>query len=357
MNMNALNTLPKKLTWSNAVQRHPRNAFFVQIPDAVKLELHIAAREFYDQGISVDDIDLEGDLPSQSFPSLRAFASSVRNTLLHETGLVLLKGLDLDAFWYSDSESMVACSKMAYYLICNHIGTVDGSARGRLFDVTDQSIDAMGKTDNVLFSVSNCKADWHTDGASKDKVYDAVALLCIHPSCEDGKSKVSNACNAHDSLSLSIPQFMMNELHRPVCRDILENGKGNRRRLSMRSKLSRADSVMSLRISYNSYPIFDVQQGRMRFRYMRHWIESAHKKMHWKVPTLLRIAMDALDDTLDRGCCFHESLERGDILICNNACVAHGRDSFKNTPGKPPRHLVRAWMQVQHVDLLTPSNS
>lgn len=54
---------------------------------------------------------------------------------------------------------------------------------------------------------------------------------------------------------------------------------------------------------------------------MRFWIESAHKKMHWKVPTLLRIAMDVLDDTLDKGCCFNESLERGDIIICNNACV------------------------------------
>lgn len=115
----------------------------------------------------------------------------------------------------------------------------------------------------------------------------------------------------------------MNELHRPVSRDILENGKGNKK-VDLKSQLSRADSIMSLRISYNSYPIFDVQQDRMRFRYMRFWIESAHKKMHWKVPTLLRIAMDVLDDTLDKGCCFNESLERGDIIICNNACVVSG---------------------------------
>ena len=147
----------------------------------------------------------------------------------------------------------------------------------------------------------------------------------------------------------------MNELHRPVSRDILENGKGNKK-VDLKSQLSRADSIMSLRISYNSYPIFDIQQDRMRFRYMRFWIESAHKKMHWKVPTLLRIAMDCLDDTLDKGCCFNESLERGDIIICNNACVAHGRTSFKDVQGKPRRHLVRAWMQVQKVDLIKPSN-
>ena len=124
----------------------------------------------------------------------------------------------------------------------------------------------------------------------------------------------------YDELKRKLPNFLMNELHRPVSRDILENGKGNKK-VDLKSQLSRADSIMSLRISYNSYPIFDVQQDRMRFRYMRFWIESAHKKMHWKVPTLLRIAMDVLDDTLDKGCCFNESLERGDIIICNNSCV------------------------------------
>lgn len=34
-------------------------------------------------------------------------------------------------------------------------------------------------------------ANWHTDGASKDRVYDAVSLLCIHPSVVGGKSLVS----------------------------------------------------------------------------------------------------------------------------------------------------------------------
>jgi len=353
---NTLNMLPKKLTWSTAARRHPRNAFLVQIPNEVQQELYKASFEWYDRGISVDDLDLVGDFPSSSFNSLKSFAVSIRNSVLHETGLVLIKGLNLDMFGVGESEKMVACSKIAYYLICNQIGAVDGSARGRLFDVKNNHIDAMDKKiDNVLFSVSDCKANWHTDGASKDRVYDAVSLMCIHPSIVGGKSKVSNACNAYDLIS-HMPRFLMNELHRPVPRDILENGKGNKKCLSMSDQLSRADSIMSLRISYNSYPIFDVQQDRMRFRYMRHWIESSHEKMRWKVPTFLRIAMDVLDDALDKGCCFHESLERGDILICNNACIAHGRDAFQDAPGKPPRHLVRAWIQMQKVDMLKPSN-
>ena len=85
---------------------------------------------------------------------------------------------------------------------------------------------------------------------------------------------------------------------------------------------------------------------------MRHWIETGHEKTFWKVPTLLKIAMDVLDDHLDDNCCFHQALERGDIIFSNNAMIAHARDQFKNDPNAPPRHKVRAWIQVQKADIL-----
>ena len=140
--------------------RHPENAFFLQIPDQVKQELCTAALECFNRGIDVDDLDVAGEFRLGSFSSLKSFAVSVRNILLHETGLVLLKGLDLEVFGSVDSVEIVACSKIAYFLLCEHIGTVDGSARGRLFDVKDNNINAMdAKSDNVLFSVSNCEGE------------------------------------------------------------------------------------------------------------------------------------------------------------------------------------------------------
>ncbi len=163
---NSVSMLPKKIIWTNAAMRNPKNAFTLRIPDKVKQELYKGALECYKRGISVEDLDLEGDLPSSSFSALKSFAASVRNMLLHETGLVLMKGLDLDVFGAVDPEKAEACSKLAYYLICNHIGAVDGSARGRLFDVKDNSINAMdGKSDNILFSVSNC------EGMSCDELF------------------------------------------------------------------------------------------------------------------------------------------------------------------------------------------
>lgn len=35
------------------------------------------------------------------------------------------------------------------------------------------------------------------------------------------------------------------------------------------------------------------------------------------------------------------------MIFANNAMLAHARDQFKNDPDAPPRHKVRAWIQVQ----------
>jgi len=284
-------------------------------------------------------------------------------------------------------DKMTACSKIAYYLICEHIGTVDGSARGKLFDVKSDvnargklfdvkaksaGIDAADKkNDNVLFSVSDTEAGWHTDGASKDTVYDVVGLLCISPAAKGGKFKFSNgrslclllfsryvfilcshnsfaACNVYDEIAKAMPKFMMHELTRMLPRDVLENGNG-KGLTDIDSSLSRSEDILAMRIRYNSYPIYATEGDRMRFRYMRYWIETGHTKTGWRVPTLLRIAMDILDDELDKACVFHERLDRGDIIFANNAMLAHARDAFENIPGEPPRHKVRAWLQIQKV--------
>ncbi len=207
------------------------------------------------------------------------------------------------------------------------------------------------KRDNVLFSVSDSEAGWHTDGASKDRVYDVVGLMCISPAAEGGKFRFANACNVFNDLSEAMPKFFMYELTRSLPRDVLENGRGLGS-MGMGTVMSRASDVLAMRIRYNSYPIYVAEGDRMRFRYMRYWIETGHAKTGWKVPTFLRIAMDLLDDKLDKACVFHEALERGDIIFANNAMLAHARDSFKNGPGLPPRHKVRAWLQIQKADIL-----
>lgn len=308
-----------------------------------------AAISCYERGFTAEDIEIGRDVDVSALSSLKLFCQDIRTSLLHQTGAVFVKGLDMKRLGGNENtEKMTACSKIAYFLISSLIGTVDGTARGKLFDVKSRNISE--KTDNVLFSVTNNEAGWHTDGASKDRNYDAVGLMCISPAAKGGKFRLSNACNAYDDLCQVLPKFLMYELTRPLPRDILENVNGTGSK-SLESTFSRFNDVLALRIRYNSYPIYVTEGDNMRFRYMRYWIETAHKKTGWKVPTLLRVAMDMLDTALNDSCVFYESLCQGDIVYANNAIVAHARDGFENNPDCP-RHKVRVWLQMQKVDAL-----
>ncbi len=353
-NATSLDLLPLKLTWNKTMVNNFSNVAVVMLPEAANIEICDVALECYERGLSVDDVIIGKHVDAKRFKTIKPFCTSIRSKLLHQTGAVIIKGLDMQKLGGDTNlKKLEACSKIAYFLICEHIGSVDKNARGNLFDVKDAHIDANDiKNDNVLFSVSSTEAGWHTDGASKDRVYDVVGLLCISPAAKGGKFRFSNACNAYDDLIKAMPKFMMYEMIRPLPRDILENGSGLGNSGGIGLTMSRSNEILAMRIRYNSYPIYVTEGDRMRFRYMRHWINTGHSKTGWKVPTLLRIAMDILDDKLDEGCVFHEILKRGDMIFANNAMLAHARDHFVNAPGHPPRHKVRAWLQIQKRDIL-----
>ena len=242
-------------------------------------------------------------------------------------------------------------SKVFFISPVSFLGKVDEGARGRIFDVKNTNLNALDKIngDNVLFSVSDTECSWHTDGASIDRVYDIVGLMCIFPASEGGEFFVSNACNAYDELGLKIPDFIGYELKRPLPRDVLENGKGNGVN-DISSVMSRSKDILSTRIRYNSYPIYDIDGDRIRFRYMRHWIETGHHKTNWRIPTLLKIALDLLDDQLDEECCFSQRINTGQIFFGNNSILAHARSSFKDNNDSYHRHFLRAWIQVQKMN-------
>lgn len=345
-------TIPPKLTWSPTVRRNFTAFTTMVIPIEANNEVIAATLKCYQIGLKVDDIVIGKHVDPNLCKSLKDFCLSVRKRLIYETGAVLVKGLDMDALGgIQKLEMMTHCSRIASFIVSSFIGIVDGSARGKIFDVKNAKLNAM-KADNVLFSVSDSECSWHTDGASKDRFYDAVALMCISPASEGGAFHITNACNAYDAVEMRLPKFLMYELTRPLPRDVLENGKG-KGTLGLYDELSRSKEVLAMRIRYNSYPIYTINRNRMRFRYMRHWIETGHEKTCWKIPTLLKIAMDILDDELDNYRSFSKALERGDIIYGNNAVLAHSRDSFKdNDPHLPPRHLLRVWIQFPKEDLI-----
>ncbi len=351
----SLDVMPKRLNWSRITKERFLQFVTLKIPKSVNRELADVTLQCFNQGLHVDDVIIGKHVNPDNLKNLKRFCNDVRHKLMHELGAVLLKGLDMDNLCGGNRENiemLTECSRISYYILCSFIGKIDEASRGRLFDVKDAHLDALDKVkgDNVLFSVSNTECSWHTDGASIDRVYDIVGLMCIFPASEGGEFHVSNSCNVYDELQKNIPGFIRYELERPLPRDILENGKGKGVN-DIASALSRSKDILAMRIRYNAYPIYVGNGDRMRFRYMRHWIETGHEKTSWKVPTLLKIAMDLLDDKLDEECCFRRRLKSGEIMFGNNSIMAHARNSFKDNGKDVARHLLRAWIQVQKLHL------
>ena len=159
---NTVEMLPKKLNWNPTIKNNIERSLVMKLPVDVNDEVVSATLNMYVKGIDVESIDIGRDIGSGHFKALKPFAAAMRARLLHETGAVIIKGLDTDALGGLDDVEgkFTKCSKIAYYLISQHIGTVDATARGRLFDVKSAKLDAMSKkADNVLFSVSDSEGE------------------------------------------------------------------------------------------------------------------------------------------------------------------------------------------------------
>ena len=114
----------------------------------------------------------------------------------------------------------------------------------------------------------------------------------------------------------------------------------------------------AVRCSFRKQPRPGDVLGLSFFRVSRKIDLSTFTRGAWKcsrlgvlIGSLLKIAMDLLDDQLDE-----DALERGDMVFNNNSIIAHARDAFVNDPNSPPRHLVRAWLQVQKADIVSFQN-
>jgi SAM-dependent methyltransferase/pyrroloquinoline quinone (PQQ) biosynthesis protein C len=330
-----LQEMPKKIRWGPYHFQHPESTFIIGLPLETKNALNHVVQGLLAKGVTADTYDMSS-IDKNDLDSLAKFAVLIRQRLVCDTGVAMVRGLEV-------GPASEEAAKLSFYLLASLVGTVDGSARGRLFDVKDRQL--CTSNDNVLFSASNTEATWHTDGASVNRSYDVASLLCIQPSTRGGELRVSNAVNAFESLETNIPKFLLYELQRSIPRDVMENGGGQGRKEDALFVLSRSAELLKLRIRNNAYPIVASTRDSMRFRYMRHWIETGHVKAGLTQSPLLTVAMDLLDSALDKNQLWEGRMQTGDVIFCNNLLVAHSRRSFSDEPGEAPRHKVRAWLK------------
>eukprot|EP00957_Ditylum_brightwellii_P199715 15224408-Ditylum_brightwellii.AAC.1 len=341
--------IPRAITWSPFEKANADRVLTVPMPEQVVTDLVKYVTAAYNDGITAE-IFTHSSENCKRLCNVVKFASKLRSRLLTQTGAVRVTGLDMVKLGMNtDSTGTAGRAKLAYFILSSFIGKVDGSARGRLFDVQDKGLDT--NADNVLFSVSRASAPYHTDGASANIAYDAVGLLCINPALEGGKLHLSNACTALGLLKNKVPKFVLNELFRPLPRDVLEDGSGQGVNRADLLRFSRCPDLLKLRVQHNAYPIFEEGSNGhtklLRFRYMRQWIESGHSKGQMHIPPLLKIALDALDSAIDAENVASITMQSGEMVFCNNMIFCHARDAFTNKASNPARHKVRVWIKLQ----------
>ena len=153
--------MPHKIRWDNLKAKED---LVLKMPWDVREELTKVTNGLAALDVTADNFEL-GQHGVAIWEKLRRtikFANKARHMIIKSDGACLVRGLDLDAFKCDETR------KLAYFIFNSCMGQVDGEARGRLFDVKDKGKNP--NQDNVLFSVSNVEATWHTDGASIDRV-------------------------------------------------------------------------------------------------------------------------------------------------------------------------------------------
>jgi hypothetical protein len=137
----------------------------VQIPKDVAVDLLSFVQEVADADEGITEETYE---PTSSdalrLQRVAGFARSIRARLLHHVGAVRITGLDNRyqpgrwCHWRCRRREHMFTTrraKLAHYILSSLIGRVDGTARGRLFDVMDGGLDV--KADNTTFSALLCQ--------------------------------------------------------------------------------------------------------------------------------------------------------------------------------------------------------
>jgi SAM-dependent methyltransferase len=340
---------PKEVLW-NCMDYGDR--FVLPMPQVVVDELVESACMCIKKGI-----DHTNYMPGDVWPltHVKRFGQECANRLMRKHGNLIIRGFDVDALADTEPERE-RLAKLCYYILMTCTGNIDVT-RGRLFDVKDRSLDV--HQDNVLFSATSQECGWHSDGSSRDWFPDMVCLLCIRPALEGGEFQIANTCNAFYDLSMRLPKFLMHELTRPLCRDIIEKGASSGfgsemlkdKPESFWTSFSRQPNILRQRVRLNNYPIYERNEKtrQTKFRHLDHWLESGHMKAGLRISPLLKIATAELDKALHRGCRFDRRLERGEIAMANNHLVAHRRNAFSDVKSSDHhgRLLVRCWMKVE----------
>lgn len=304
-----------RLSWDRESALAERD-WSLAVPESVvhEFEQYLASAD--GRNATPDEVELRHGLSA-----MPAFALDVRQVLMESKGFAHIRELGQSGF---DEHQL----RLFYVLLGLALGDLL-ETYGRLHDVFDRGVDF--RSTEVSVSKTRVKAPFHTDSTSRRLFPNVIGLLCLRPAMSGGQSMLVNACHVYREIERS------HSKHLPA---LFSD--------HYRNTVTPGDEDVD--VADNAYPVFTW--GRFStgptFRYMRHWIETGYAKAGEQLDEDTVAAFDCLDDELERDRnVLGIDLAAGDILLVNNALVAHTRTPFEDyTDPDRKRLLARAWLRV-----------
>jgi hypothetical protein len=264
------------------------------------------------------------------FPKFESELEMCRQEIDHGQRFVILESIEGLAF----DEIQMSC-----WIISNLLGTPlaqdqDGK---RLIHIYDRDKTKRIK-DGARYHQTHESGAIHTDNVNVLESWDYLLVGCVFPAMIGGENIIVSALSVHDFLEKKAPDELA------VLR---ENFWWEYRGIS--KKLYQAPII-----TYN-------KAGEPLFRYLRTYLESAHKKAKKSLSDKQIQALDALDATLNMSeFQIKHRLKAGQILVANDKQILHDRECFVDYPdsisveekhaggnGILCRSLERTWVKKQ----------
>jgi|TARA_B110000014_G_C20109814_1_gene584414 alpha-ketoglutarate-dependent taurine dioxygenase len=174
---------------------------------------------------------------------------------------------------------------------------------------------------------TNEGGSFHTDSPQWEKVPDFVGLFCINPAKKGGTSKYVSAYTLHN-------QILKSDFK--ILQDLYSNFHFDKR-----GEFKEGESPTTFK------PIFQFMNNKLRFRYLRNYIDAGQKRMNSPLSTEQNFLLDKIDRIIhDDDFSVSYDLRQFDMTFFNNHRTIHGRTGFEDYEETEMRRLmIRSWIR------------
>jgi alpha-ketoglutarate-dependent taurine dioxygenase len=167
----------------------------------------------------------------------------------------------------------------------------------------------------------------HTDSPQLKNVPDWLGLFCVHNAKKGGTNLFLSAYAIHNII-FKERKDLLNLLYEKFHFD-------------KRGEFKDGESPTVFE------PIFEYKEGRLRFRYLRNYIDAGHDIQNQPLSKSQKEVLDFLDNLMhDENIILRYDLKPGDIVFSDNHRILHGRTTFEDYDDeKLKRLMLRTWVK------------